>query len=237
MASNDKNPFLEKGDDKLKPHIIDHPNPGCPTNAECSASAGKLYSQFKNLIQNKKWKQIASMQKKTGIPLDLWTKVDLEKPNKFTDLISWDSPCENHTNAKPTPINLSLIFARDLNEVIKDKKLLLRKMIVKNGKSYNTKYGLREGSPLFFSRDTTHYIRDIDAHYYDLALVKNNNIKLGPSLTPKFYPKTISCPEDLLKKAQTTIVEESLYIGFFCQQIWHKDLNKYLTVIQGQACF
>lgn len=235
LMANENNPFNQSQSNDLKPHIIDHPNPGCPTNAECSPNAGRLLSKFKTLLTKQDWKGLKKFKEEHGIPLDVWSKGNLDNGLKDQTLISWDSPCENHMKSENGPINLSLYFSQNLTS-LKDKKHILLRTLLINDEKEEKLLGLREGSPLYFSNSGAHYIRDTGGEYYEVIISKNGRLDIAKPKQPQQYPKTITCPENIILSAKKSILEKDLYRGLYCQQIWNKDLKKYQTIVQGHSC-
>lgn len=233
--ANNQNPFKEVDSKKLRPHIIDHPNPGCPTNAECSPASGIALTKFKKLLARSDFRAIKKMQMNEGIPIDIWSQVDLSKVGSNYPLITWDSPCQNHQLSKPLPIHISLAFVRNINDIKKDRTLLLRKIYI-DRKENQYVDGLREGSPLYFSKEGIHYIRDFDGLYYDLIIKNNGDIKISKSYSPKHYPQTIECTKELLDNSKEILNVKDLYNGLYCQKIWNIDMKKYTIIVQGNAC-
>lgn len=218
--------------------VIEHQNPGCPSNAQCSKKSGSLRKKFTNILA--KTNESASglrmrndFRKKYGIPIEVWS---LPSSQKRDDLIIFDSPCQNH-NIPGKEILNSLAIVKSLKELKNNfKEVIPRRIYLKRDKKILS-YDLPRGDlPSYLKNDRFYYTKSIDGNYYSYSISKNGSIQIESSEKPKNYAKTVTCSKELESEFKKANSPKNLFQETYCKAVWNTTKNIYEVIILGWSC-
>lgn len=230
----------------FKPHMLDHPYKGCPTNSLCAKKMGELRSKWLKVLSKNKPSALDKFRKKNGIPVNIWTRdTVLKHPN----LIIWDSFCKKH-NPKPNTeglinteekIYIAQVWAKNFDDIKKSFKegnevLVNRAYVLDESKKVTTYRIPRAEAPLFISDGKMYFTVEEEGNYFGLWVDSRGNIKIDQTYLPKSFPDEVKCPEILSKAFQAGIRNQKLFEGFFCKAIWNQSTKKFNTVALGWSC-
>ncbi len=233
---------ISKDQQSFKSKEFIHTNIGCPMNSTCNKETGAIYKQWAKLLRktNKNHNQVSTLNKlakEVGFPFSSW----VSSTSKLTDkLIIWDSHCRNHNIDGREKIHIGLQFINNTSEA---------KQLSKLGHTYNRFMLTQEKSgeigerivprmdpPLYFDGQNLIYQMELEGNYFSQSLSKSGRFKIVKSYTPKDFPRTITCSQNLLKAASSKELTKDLYLGFFCQEIWDKKSGLKKTILLPWSC-
>ncbi|MEE2743666.1 MAG: hypothetical protein VYD54_07125 [Bdellovibrionota bacterium] len=233
---------IAKKEKVFKPHMLDHPIDGCPTNSICNKKVALLRKQWLKLIHHsgksrkKKIEKLDKFRKKFGIPFPIWVK-----PNGVKDdsVISWRSACSHHTQKGKEKIFMGEKFIKNIkNLYINNQNFLAQKaFLLTDQKKIKEFFIPRDDTPLLIESDRLIFQFEYEGQYYGLTIQENGQIKITENQTPKDnWPENMACPDLLKQKFHEERLAKVLHLGHFCQAIWDKSKNKYQTMIFGHSC-
>lgn len=230
-------------EDQFKPHMVDHFNQGCPANSECSPKMGKLYKRWTESLENfasekQGYRLLEKFRNENGVPFEVWTT---SKKTPEDDVISWDSPCEQHNLEGQDKFGIGMVMVKDLKELksrINKEKVILRYLVVspKNGNATKTYQTLRGETPIYIENDNLIYQKMDEGQSYGLSVGKNGDLKVVATITPKEFPRSIDCPRNLQEEAIRNKTPKNLYSGFYCQKTWNRTTDQFDTIMVGWSC-
>lgn len=213
---------------------MEHVNPGCPINSECSKTSGKAILKWENFIskinEKNKVKKLTQYLLSHGLPLDFLTK---KEAKVSLDPIMWNSRCKIHN-----PKN-------NYNSVYKGRKFL--KKIPRSDhlkftpittyfegreKNYLIPY---QDQPILISKGRIVTLRDYDDFYYQIGLNPNGSISIENiptkiiNLALRKKINEIECPKKM-------DINEAYFSKSYCQKIYDIDLKKLITLQYGWSC-
>ena len=240
-----------KQDKNFKPHMLNHSYEGCPTNSRCTQKVGQHFKRWlailkqetqnlsnkKTYLEGKTWPRLDKFRKKYGIPLEVWSFPSKKNPD---NLIYWDSPCEYH-NKKDQKVMVSLALAKDLRELQKlekkNHKIMLARSLLLEPSGKTREYLVPRGmGPLYLDGESLVYTKENQGLYYGIRIKHIGKISVTIPALPQQYPKTVSCPDPLVKKFAHIFPSKKIYQGVYCQNLWNNKSNRYQTMIFGWSC-
>ncbi len=228
---------------QFKPHMLDHVYQGCPTNSSCPPRTGKRYKKWVDLLKQSKikntkhWTTINRFRQKQGIPLEIWS---FPKGEKTEGLIHWDSHCQNH-NQEGKKIQIALALAKDFKEVRKleknSQKIHIPRSLLLESSGKIKVYMVPRGiGPLYLNGKSLMYTKETEGVYYGLRIGPRGELSIVDPAVPRHYPKSVDCPDKLVKKFSHHSPPKELYTGVYCQSFWNQKTNIYQTMIFGWSC-
>lgn len=213
---------------------------GCPDNAICSKQTGKKRQAWLNLldkINDKKdsyrTRRLNKFIQKHGAPIQIWS---FTRKIEDTALMIWDSSCLHH-NKEGKKVYLGEIFSRNLQNLQKNKNLLLSSAYVQQSPKTIRKHPIPRGEiPSYLNGKSMVFIQEEEGNYYGLQLTPNGKISAITFSSPKHYPQKTKCPEQLVARYLKDKTNKTLFKEYACKKIWNKTLQKKQTVIYGRDC-
>lgn len=229
--------------EEFKPHMVDHFNQGCPANSECSPEMGKLYKRWTDTLNNfgkekEGHRLLEKFRQNNGVPFEIWTTKEADPKE---GLVYWDSPCEEH-NLEGKPhygIGFAMIKSlKDLKKLEDQKKIFLRTLTLSEGKgkSVTTYKTLRGETPLYIENGNLIYQKMDEGVSYGLSVGLNGDLKVVTTTTPKEFPQSVDCPQELIEAVKKISSPENLYSGHYCQRTWNASDKIFNTLMVGWSC-
>lgn len=228
---------------QFKSHMINHFNDGCPTNSECSAQMGKAYKRWSETLSNfasekEGWRLLDKFRKENGVPFEVWAT---SKASAQEGVIFWDSPCESHNKANEENYHLGIVMAKNLKDLApleKQGKIHFRFLKLYRGenKPILSFKALRGETPLYIDGNNLIYQKLEEGHSYGLSVTDSGNLGVVKIKKPNEFPRSLDCPEKLVKDLDKSTMPENLYAGVYCQQTWNMASNQYDIILVGWSC-
>lgn len=215
----------------LQTHLLDHKNPGCPTNSECSKEMGVFYKQWIKVLSSKNIKKIQSFYNKNGLPLELWVL----KKHDSKKRILWDSRCKNH-NKNETYIKSALVQGSSFKDYKNDPRYIARTALVLSQNNITTYTISNTDLPLYNSKKGLVFLKSVNGKYFSHSLSSHGKYLFLKAKNPPIYPQTVSCPNKLKKEYKKLKHPKNLYSGHFCQKIWNEDSDITDVIMTGWDC-
>jgi hypothetical protein len=244
-ASEDKGALEIQEVGQFRPHMLDHPFKGCPTNSLCSETMGSKRKGWLKAIRSPKPSVANTFLKTHGMPVKIWSR---DKVLKDPALITWDSFCSKH-NPKPSSeglintdqkIYISEIFAKNLSSIEKlykeDSQIMMNRLYLLDKKKVVSYLIPRSEAPLFIDNKDLYFTIEEEGSYFGLTISPSGSLKVIATSLPKNFPDEIKCPEALSKAFQAGITNKELYEGYFCKALWDRSKKAYTTVAIGWSC-
>lgn len=244
-ASEDKGALEIQEVGQFRPHMLDHPFKGCPTNSLCSKEMGSRRMKWLKAIRSPKPQVAEAFRKAYGMPLKIWTR---DKVLKDPALITWDSFCSKH-NPKPSSeglintdqkIYISEIFAKNLSHVgplyKEPSQIMMNRLYLLEDKKVVSYLIPRSEAPLFIDKKKLYFTIEEEGSYFGLTISPSGSLKVIATSLPKNFPDEIKCPEALAKAFQEGIKNQKLYEGYFCKALWDRSKKTYTTMAIGWSC-
>ncbi|OUR99966.1 hypothetical protein A9Q84_02740 [Halobacteriovorax marinus] len=221
---------------KFLPHMVEHQNIGCPTNAKCSKKMGIIRQQWVSIAKagtKKPLNKLKSFASSYGVPIPLWGKSGAEK-NK--DLIIWDSPCSNHNNEELERFSIVNIFSKNLKSLEGKSDLIIPKSILKNRTHTRALNVLRGDAPIALRGDILYYIKEVEGLYYGLELKTSGQLRVVKVPKISNYPHEVTCSKEILEQMKPLQKHANLHKGIYCKNIWDLNTSSYSTMAFGWSC-
>jgi|GEM_PF-1791314 len=225
----------------FKNHMINHFNEGCPANSECTPKMGKDYQSWikfltsTNGLKKKVWMR-DKFRKEKGIPFEIWLSEQQRADDK---IIFWDSHCRSHNPDKGPKIRIGLAMVKHLNELKDYKENVYLRFIERfkdKGKAPQQYFGPRDETPLYLDGNELIYQRLLEGHTYGMSVSSLGALHIVPTISPKEFPQTIDCPENLVSSVTKKNLPKNLYSGIYCQRTYNIKTKKFETLLFGWSC-
>jgi hypothetical protein len=212
--------------------ILDHKNPGCPTNSLCHREFGIKRMAWKNVLKSPN-KSLDQFKSKNGLPITFWSQAEKEE-NKSTSY--WHSHCFNH-QSKNVSLMLAQRFAKSYSLLkLKDTEYV-PKVLVQDGKKTQVYTSIPFDSPVAIKNNSLIYNREDDGTYYSISIYKDGRMDASHKIVkPKNLPQSIDCSKELQESFSKLKFPKGLYQASFCKAVWNIDKKRFQTMILGWSC-
>ena len=209
-------------------------NLGCPENALCSKKAGEKRAKWFKYLDNlegsslTRARKMDDFRKKHGIPVGLWS-LNTDSGN----IIRFDSPCKQH--GEDRTIHLAYTMAKDFKKLKKNKNYLLDTAHILQNNRIKTYFTPRGTIPLFMMNEGLVFIQEDRGHYYYLKVDSKGGMRIVDGKQSFESSQKIACPGQLIDHFKKSN-KETFYRGYFCHALWHRDTQKFKTMLFAFAC-
>ena len=219
--------------DKFKPHMLEHINPGCPENSICSEVVGQKRKKWLDLVTKEKKLPIGKLNqlvKTQGIPIAVFYKG--KEPLKKKHIL-WDSACINHQKSDPKTY-LALSILSSFKNVPQDIAVSKAYLIRKNKPLF---YSIpRREFPLFIKGNSLYLNKEESGKYYGLKIDSKGTFSVDPPIPTEMFPSATQCPQELMEVFQKDGSNINLFDKVACYRLWNFDLKKMETILLGNYC-
>lgn len=216
-----------------KYQVMEHPNPGCPINSECSKTSGKLMQAWTTLTEKTNAKNttkaLKNFKQKNGLPIQILARKDIYQK---ADPILWNSRCEIHNPKNPNKtIYRGYLFLKKL----KHDQAVFTTVDLYEGKK-KTRYNIPYGDQISVIKNNQLIVlKDYEDFYYKLAISPNGDfqpVSLPNSLVQKALNrkiKEIECPDE-------QEIDEDFFKKSYCQKVLDLDTNRLRLIQFSWSC-
>jgi hypothetical protein len=216
---------------------------GCPENSFCSKEAGLYRLYWINLLKSFESNKINEstlnnlVKSKVGIPLTTWSKMDKTSLDKKNDLISWDSPCKQHSSATAKYF-ISEFYTKNINpkNIINNPEIIFSNTVIKNKDNIMTRYLPRGDAPIAIINEELYYPKEEEGHFYGLFISKEGSLRIGKTQKIKLFPKEVDCPKEMIEEFYRHTPNLNFFKGHFCKEIWNQKTSESIILLSGWSC-
>ncbi len=225
---------LEVVDPVLEFSELEHTNPGCPINSECSKKSGEQITKFESLLKTltrkNKVKKLNTQLKQEGLPILFLTPKDAKEE---IDPVMWNSRCSNHNPKNPNNnIFKAQKFLKSLEENDNIVLTPIRVYYEKTHKDFHIPY---QDSLIMIDGDRLITLRDYDDTFYHMAITENGHLEVTnydsqnvrEALDKKITE--VKCPVEM-------DIDKTYFTKTYCSKIWDVKSNKLRTIQYAWTC-
>ncbi len=213
---------------------MEHENPGCPINSECSKHSGIKILKWEKFINKTSGKnktaKLNQYLNTNGIPLYFLTHRD----SKIAlDPIMWNSRCKHHNPKNPN--NNIFKALKFFKEIPPSKHAIFTPVIVYEGTKeikYNIPY---QDQIVLLDGNEILTLKDYDDFYYQLKISPKGNLKVS-NISSKLINKALDRKVTETKCPTKMKIDDTYFLNSYCQKILDIKSNKLKIIQYGWAC-
>jgi hypothetical protein len=242
---------------KVPSTYMDPNNPGifsgCPENAECDQSMGRLRKSWHKLLgraqsNQKNAKSLDQFRRKYGILTQAWTLPKISK--KYSPII-FDSSC-THLRKRPKDAQVkegqlfikytkkNQIYAFNGKKTVRLSSkdgVILDTLLLESGNKIQKFLIPRGETPIGIKdRDLRFLISDSYLYYSLLISSSGKWHVIDNNLKDTFSSESTVCSKDLLKAAKKISDPHNIYQGHFCRKLYDEITKKGYTYLVKWSC-